>query len=244
MARRKRLLIDVDEVLVDFQTPTFDIIHRLLGRRLRPEDYEVWDMFGLFTDEERTAIFTEIEQPGFCRALKPTPGARLAVEELRSLVDVFPVTSHFHSQTWVHERDASLKEHFGFTKREIVHTGAKFLVAGDYFLDDNPSHVEGWVAEHPDGCGMLWHIPNTRTLGFEDIRMHSWGGVIERIKTTLDRPTVYDLLDEREWSREGDPYPAGNYCQTCGASERGSKVPRHKDGCLVDKVLTWHRNRG
>src|SRR5574338_1228455 len=101
--RRKRLLLDVDEVLADFQSPTYDVIERLFGRRLTPFDYDVWDMFTLFTDEEKTVIFAEIEKPGFCRDLRPKEGSIEAVHELRKFVDVFPVTRHFTSPTWVHE---------------------------------------------------------------------------------------------------------------------------------------------
>jgi 5'(3')-deoxyribonucleotidase len=185
MARRKRLLIDVDEVLLDFQTPAFAILEKHCGRKLTPYDYEVWDMFSLFSEKEKATVFAEIEKPGFCRGLKPTPGACQFMEEARDLVDVFAVTSHFHSPTWVHERDASLKEFFAFKKQEIVHTSAKFLIQGDFFLDDNPGHVSAWMEENPTGVAMLWHIPNTRTLGMDDIRMKSWDQVITKVRSTL-----------------------------------------------------------
>ncbi len=185
MARRKRLLCDVDEVLVDFQTPAFDLLEKHCGRKLTPDDYEVWDMFSLFSDEEKRVVFAEIEKPGFCRALKPKDGAIEAMSELRKLVDVYAVTSHFSSPTWVHERDAQLIEEFGFKRREIVHTSAKYLVGGEYLLDDNPSHVTAWSDEHPSGHAMLWHIPNTRKLGMDDIRMKSWDQVLARVRATL-----------------------------------------------------------
>lgn len=182
MRRRKRLLIDVDEVLVDFQTPAFEALERLCGRRLRPEDYEVWDMFSLFSDAEKKAVFAEIEKPGFCRTLEPKAGAIEGVKALRDMVDVFAVTSHFSSPTWVHERDAQLTEVFGFKRKEIVHTSAKFLIAGEFFLDDNPSHVAAWSEEHPKGIAMLWHIPNTRKLGMDDIRVKTWEQVAARVR--------------------------------------------------------------
>ena len=183
MRRRKRLLIDVDEVLVDFQTPALGALERLTGRKLRPDDYEVWDMFSLFSDEEKKLVFAEVEKPGFCRSLEPKPGAIEAVKALREMVDVFAVTSHFTSPTWVHERDAQLTEEFGFKRREVVHTSAKFLVDGEFFLDDNPAHVTAWSEEHPKGVAMLWHIPNTRKLGMDDIRMKTWEQVLERVKS-------------------------------------------------------------
>ncbi len=179
------MLVDVDEVLVDFQNAALRLLERMCGRIIRPDDYEVWDMFTLFTEEEKRTVIAEIEKPGFCRALRPKEGAIAAVSELRSVVDVFAVTSHFTSPTWVHERDAQLMEEFGFKRREIVHTSAKFLVAGEFFLDDNPSHVGAWADEHPQGYAMLWHIPNTRKLGFDDIRVKSWAEVLERVKARL-----------------------------------------------------------
>jgi len=241
MPRRKRLLLDVDEVLVDFQKPAFGLLEKLCGRKLGPEDLDVWDMFTLFTEEEKQTVIAEIEKPGFCRALQPKDGAIQAVKDLRNLVDVYAVTSHFTSPTWVHERDAQLMEEFGFKKREIVHTSAKYLISGDYFLDDNPSHIEAWRSEHPNGIAMLWHIHNTRNLGFDDIRMKSWPEVFDRIKSTLDNESLYDILEEREWSRESNP--EGNFCMTCGASARGSDIPTHKANCRLHNILEWHRAR-
>jgi 5'(3')-deoxyribonucleotidase len=186
MARRKRLLLDVDEVLADFQTPAFALLEKHCGRTLKPEDYEVWDMFSLFSDLERKTVFAEIEKPGFCASLPPKHGAAIAVGKLRDMVDVVAVTSHFRSSpTWVYERDKWLADYFAFKGSEIIHTGAKACVVGEYFLDDNPMHVSAWSAEHPTGIAMLWHIPNTRKLGMDDIRMKSWDEVIARIKTTL-----------------------------------------------------------
>lgn len=243
MPLRKRLLIDVDEVLADFQTPTFAVIEKLFGRVLTPHDFEVWDIFGLFSEEEKQAIFEELEKPGFCQGLQPTPGSIEAVRELRKIVDVYPVTSPFHSPTWVHERNTWLHEYHGFKKREIVHTGSKFLVTGDALLDDNPSHVTTWAEEHPFGLGMLWHIPNTRTLGLDDLRVHTWDEVLQRAESLARRKTVYDLLEDAEWSRDGDPYPEGNYCRECGASAQGSQIPTHKPDCALHIILSWYRQR-
>jgi 5'(3')-deoxyribonucleotidase len=243
MRTRKRFLCDVDEVLADFQSPTFEIIGRLLKRQLTQYDYDVWDVFSLFTKEEVELLFTEIERPGFCRSLKPLPGAIDAIKELRQIADVYVVTSPFHSETWVAERDAWLMEHFGFTRKQIVHTSAKYLVEGDAFLDDNPSHVLHWKEEHPDGLAMLWHIPNTRKLPHDDVRVFTWERVIEEVKSLGDRKTVYDLLEEREWQREGEPYQPGNYCLTCGATEAGTSIPKHKDGCALDQILSRYRKR-
>ncbi len=181
MTVRKRLLCDVDEVLADFQTPMCEARFDLYGRRAHPEDCEGWDCFSIMTDYERRGVFATICRPGWCAGLQPKPGAQDAIQELRGICDVYAVTSHFAgAPTWVHERDAWLRDHFGFERRHIIHTSAKFMVKGDALLDDNPNHVRQWLAEHP-GLGMLWHIPNTRKLGYDDIRVRSWAEVIERV---------------------------------------------------------------
>jgi 5'(3')-deoxyribonucleotidase len=183
---RKRLLVDVDEVLADFQTPMFEALLDLYGRQASAEDCDVWDCFSIMSPHERRGVFSVIEHPGWCLALKPKEGSQEAIKELRGIVDVFAVTSHFpSSRTWVHERDEWLQEHFGFERPYIVHTSSKYIISGEAFLDDNPGHVRAWKEANPNGLAMLWHIPNTRKLGFEDIRVRSWQEVIDRVRSRV-----------------------------------------------------------
>jgi len=180
--KRKRLLIDVDEVICDFQTPAFEIVYRLYGKRLSPFDFNTWNIFEGFSDSEQNAIYKEINKPGYCSALAPMPGAIEAVRELRKYVDVYPVTSPVHSPTWVYERYIWLQKYFGFNKKEVIITGSKFLIAGDALLDDNPEHVTSWLEEYPDKLGMLWDIPNTHLLKqYDRFRVYNWEEVIKRI---------------------------------------------------------------
>jgi 5'(3')-deoxyribonucleotidase len=188
---RPRLLVDVDEVLADFQTPAFAVIHKITGRSYKPDDFLVWDIFGVLSDEEAQAVFDVMEQPGFCSSLQPTPGAIEAIEELREFAEIYAVTSPQHNRHWVYERTEWLLEHFKLNKAHIIHTAAKYLVRGDAFLDDKPEHVEHWAHENPDKLAMLWHIPNTRNLGQGLLRVRSWSEVINRVRS-LPKEPVYD----------------------------------------------------
>lgn len=181
--KRKRLLIDVDEVLGNLQTPIFEIVHRLFGKKMTPFDYDGWDLFGIFSEAEQRGIFREMRKPGFCSSIQPTPGAVEVIHELRKHVDVYPVTSPFDSHTWVSERYAWLHRHFDFERKEVVFTGSKFLVVGDAFLDDNPDHVTSWSEAHPEKLAMLWHLPNTRTLTqYDYLRVKSWDALLEKVR--------------------------------------------------------------
>lgn len=180
---QKRLLVDVDEVLADFQTPVLAVIGELFGRHLTPHDFDTWDIFAAFTEDERKQIFLRVSEPGFCSSFKPKEGAVEAIEEIRKTHHVTPVTRPFPSRTWVHDRMLWLHDHFGFRESEIVNTAAKHLVYGDALLDDNPQHIGDWQATHPNGVGMLWHIPNTRNMTqFDHFRVKTWAEVIEKVK--------------------------------------------------------------
>jgi 5'(3')-deoxyribonucleotidase len=179
---RKRFLVDADEVLGDFKTPMFKVAHDLFGLTLRSEDCDVWDLFTLVTDDQRKAIFKVIDQPGWCEAMEPKPGAKEAINEIRGFMDVYCVTSPWPSPTWVWERDNWLVNHFGFVRaKQIAHTSAKFMCKGDAFLDDHPDHVRSWLQEHQGGVGMVWHIPNTAKYPVDDLRVHTWDEVLDRL---------------------------------------------------------------
>ena len=180
--KRKRLLVDVDEVLADFQTPVLQLVLNLFGRKMTPYDFEDWDLFGAFEPKERTRLFEEIRKPGFCLQFEPKEGAVEAVEELRKFADVIPVTRPFPGPTWAHDRTTWLEDKFGFKEPDIISTASKQYIRGDAFLDDNPKHVVEWMAEHPEGVGMLWHIPNTRKLTeYDPLRVRTWDEVVHKV---------------------------------------------------------------
>lgn len=56
---------------------------------------------------------------------------------------------------------------------------------------------------------------------------------------------LYDILIEREWSR--DDWNEVNYCLSCGASVKGTSLPKHKDDCEFVEVTQafekWSKER-
>lgn len=155
------------------------------GKTYKPEDFVVWDCFTVLSAEEKKAVFVEISKPGFCRDLEPVEGAIDAVARLRKIVDVYPVTSPWPSATWIPERIQWLQDRFGFKRDQIVHTASKYLVSGEALLDDKPEHIVAWTEEHPNGLGMLWHIPNTRLLPHDEHRVRSWDEVIAKVEAMV-----------------------------------------------------------
>jgi 5'(3')-deoxyribonucleotidase len=175
-------LVDVDEVLCDFQNPALALIKKVTGRVYTPADFDTWDIFSVLNVDEADDVFEQMEQPGFCASLPPADGAVEFIWEMREYANVYVVTSPQHNRHWVYERTEWLREHFNFQKKHIIHTAAKHMVRGDAFLDDKPDHVEHWSKTNPAGLAMLWHIPNTRNLGQGLLRMKTWAEVLEKMR--------------------------------------------------------------
>lgn len=186
-----RALLDADEVLVDFQAPALKVMGAVTGRVWTAHDIDMWDIFGVLTEEQRVEVFKIIKAPGFCASLEPLPGAIEAVAELRqTFSDVHVVTSPFYgAPTWVQERMDWLNAKFGFTEEDVTHTRAKWGVYGNALLDDKPAMPERWAACHPGGLALLYHTPNTRNIATTpDVRrVYSYAEAIRLMKDHAER---------------------------------------------------------
>lgn len=178
------ILVDVDEVLGDFQTPALDIMEEVTGRRYQLEDFKEWDMFATLSKEELKLVLDRIKLPGYALNLQPTPGSQEFIQELSKLGKVYIVTTPFNSPTWVGERTEWLWKHFGIPSKRVVHTGAKYLVRGRALLDDKPEHIDNWSARHPGELALLWHNPTTRHLDHPH-RVHTWADVLAKVERHL-----------------------------------------------------------
>lgn len=181
-------LIDVDEVLADFATPASHILSRLMGRPWSFDDapLDEWDMFANLEPDIKEGIYAAMDGQGFARSLVPVPGSQDFIRELRKHCNVYALTAPHHtSPWWVLERNLWLAEHFGFDKKHIVHTEAKYLCRGDFFLDDHPGHVNRWSERHP-GMGLWWGTRHNERLlrgplKLPEHRVSTWEEVLQRV---------------------------------------------------------------
>ncbi len=185
MSRSKpRVGVDVDGVLADLTALILGALNRMHGTSFREEDMTTWRAQDLFPGLDEAAFWREIMAPGFHRSIPVYPGAQEGLRALQEVADVYIVTSHLpFAPTWVSERDAWLMEHFHIPHAKIVHTEAKYVFLGRALIDDRPSNVARWQAEHPRGVGILWARSCNRA--YEEIgirhRVDSWAGAIELV---------------------------------------------------------------
>lgn len=178
-------LVDVDDVLNDLRSRVLECMTSVTGKNYSPEDFTGWDYFEVLSVEEKIRVDKLIAREGFCLSLAPLPEAKEAIKELRSLVHVVAVTAPVRSPFWTDERYTWLEHEFQLPLDNVVVAKPKYLIHGNWLLDDRPSNVVNWAQIHSHSYPMLWHTRATRDLGYDDLRVHSWGEVIERVKSSL-----------------------------------------------------------
>ncbi len=161
MTRRPTILVDCDGVLADFVEATLDAIQDETGKRFSFKEINQFDIgraLGLEPDEVKKMV-ARICTESFCRDLAAFEGAREGLDALREIGNVYCVTSPFRSPFWMYERQMWLEEQMGFTKANTFHTSAKYLVRGDYLVDDKLDTLVEWEKRNPGGHGVLVKAP-------------------------------------------------------------------------------------
>lgn len=97
---------------------------------------------------------------GFALSLLPYPGVKDILPALleQKLFSVGVVTAPFNSPTWRQDRVAWLQR-YGFKEEQIIFSDKKEEVSGFVFIDDKPSNIRAWAAEHPDGVALMPRHP-------------------------------------------------------------------------------------
>lgn len=187
-------MVDCDGILSDFVTPTLELIYLHTGDRHTHEEITQWDVFAATGKKQHEHILTDaVTRGGFCASLPVLAESQDGVEKLRKLGDVYVVTSPFDAPSWVYERTKWLEKFFGFTKKQIVNTAAKYVVAGDVLIDDSERNLKEWK-EHMDELGIdalpvLLDSPWNRHVDHDGVhRVHNWDTLVESVRNHVESP--------------------------------------------------------
>jgi 5'(3')-deoxyribonucleotidase len=178
---RRKILLDCDGVICDFVKSALDLIARETGSTRFHHEVVEWDIFAaLGVKHLEPLLYDATNSGGFCENLALIDGSKDGVEMLRRHGDIVIVTSPLDARNWVYERAMWLKNHFGFSKKEMIFTAAKHMVWGDVLIDDSDRNLREWKEYHPEGCALLWDCPWNRHAGSESngvIRVSNWHDV-------------------------------------------------------------------
>lgn len=182
--RKPTVLVDVDGPLCAFDKAAVTIVNRLTNKSYSVDDIKTWEIFESIELDNpgiKKVVYDEMKARGNILGLEVQPGAKEGIAKLKQVCELVIVTSPFNgSETWVHERNKWLEQHFNIDARDVVHCRKKYHVAGDFLVDDRLENLEQWHRRFPDGTPLLWGTPGNRNdEGF--IRVSTWDEVLGQL---------------------------------------------------------------
>lgn len=183
------VVLDSDDVLSRCNHQMAKTAAMILGRTWPEEEISTWDFFAAVEHEKypglKKHVETEMRSKGWCASMEPFDGALEGVKRLQEIAEVHVCTSPFGGEFWEYERRQWLYDKFRIKGKHVMQGFSKFLMRGDFFVDDKPKNVEEWVAYGEEnainGTGLLWDRPHNKAAeGF--IRATGWDNLFERVE--------------------------------------------------------------
>lgn len=171
---RKRIAVDMDEVLADsiarFQEWYGLEFHLPLTR----EQLRGKNVHEAVAPEHRAALRGYPNRPGFFKDLPLMPDSQRVLRELAERHDVFIATAAMEFPNSFLDKYRWLQQHFAFIPwRNYVFCGDKSILNADYLIDDNAYNFDGFRGE-----GILFDAPHN-VLETRYRRVHTWLEVSE-----------------------------------------------------------------
>lgn len=137
---KKRIAIDMDEVMADVLPKFLDIYEKEYGRR--PAEEEYWGK-KLYEVEGVTELRNVLFEKGFFRDLPVIKGSQEVMRELSERFDLYIVTAAMEFRNSFEDKYDWLAEHFPFIHwRNVVFCGDKSIIKTDWLIDDHAHNLE------------------------------------------------------------------------------------------------------
>ena len=152
MKKQPVILVDMDMILVDMVKPWLDMYNIVAHDCVLEQDIVHYDMRQFCKSPE--VLDDILHKPGFFFNLPPMPYAAEGLNRLLAMdVKVLIVTQPpRNAQYAIQDKRDWMKKYIpNFELSDMVFCHRKEYVMGDIFLDDNPSHLEKWKKNNPEG---------------------------------------------------------------------------------------------
>lgn len=171
-----RVLVDMDDVVAEWGAGYDQLLdeHGEAAAEIpRRRDRTSWDLRTGRTAAEKQIIERIMREPGFYRFLRPVPGARTALRQIREEgYDIrFVSAPYISNPTCASDKIAWIARYYGsHWAQRVILTTDKTLVRGDVLIDDRPD-ITG--AETPEWEHVLFSQPYNRHITNQR-RISSW----------------------------------------------------------------------
>ncbi len=143
----KRLIIDMDDVIVDATGQFINYYEREFGLRVLRESLNNQDE-GHGFPAHHDVIQQFPFRPQFFLTMEPNHGSVEVLEKLNNKYELFIVSAAMEYPQSLSEKLSWLNQNCPFlTWKQIVFCGSKTAVHGDYMIDDLPYNLDGFNGE-------------------------------------------------------------------------------------------------
>lgn len=167
---RKRIALDMDEVVADVMPKFLRLYEEEFNITLRPEDYaggKVYDLPGA------AHIRNRLHDKGFFRDLPLMSDSRDVILELHETYDIFFTTAAMEFRNCLEDKYDWLQDHFPFISwKNYVFCGDKSILRADYMIDDHVRNIAAF-----QGTGLLFTASHnlaetrfTRVNNWQEVR--------------------------------------------------------------------------
>lgn len=166
---KRRVLIDMDDVLADLRTPWIQAISDEHQVKIDPSQVKSWEIHKELQLPE--TIYRIIERPGFFENLPVMSNAVEVMKVLWEQYDCYIVSASSYSHDIVPQKWRWLQKHFPFIQKEkVIFAKDKSVIKADFMIDDGPHNLRAF-----DGWRICYDSPYNRVLDFPiDVRVSNW----------------------------------------------------------------------
>jgi len=169
MSTRKRICVDMDEVMADAVAEHLIRYNRDHNVNLTKEDLRGKRFWQVVPERHHAILDDYLRAEDFFEDLDVMPDAPRVLAELQRHFEIFIASAAMEVPTSFNAKYRWLERHFPFIPHtHIVFCGDKSILLADYLIDDNPRQLE-----HFSGTGILYDAPhNANITGYTRVR--SW----------------------------------------------------------------------
>jgi 5'-nucleotidase len=153
---RKRIAIDMDEVMADALSRHLDLYNRHYQAAFTREHVHGKYLHEIVPLEHQEQVHQWVREVGFFRDLPVMPDCVDVIRDLQQRYDIYITTAAMQFPNSFIEKYDWLAQHLPFIPwTHIVFCGDKSIIAADYLIDDHAKNFENFHGE-----GILFTAPH------------------------------------------------------------------------------------
>lgn len=135
------LLIDCDDTIENFCEVWIAELNKKYNTNYSLDDIVEWDFSGLFPGVAKSELLNVIEVKEFWKKVRVKKNAQAAILTLSVLYDIYLVSAGTFS-SMQNKLECIIKKYFWFIpESHVICCSDKWLLNGDYLVDDNPDNL-------------------------------------------------------------------------------------------------------